>query len=1090
MVTLPHLKPQFMKRFITLMLLVGSSLHAEGTPPDLIQPSFPDGIGQQEGRSLSGIVTDATGPIAGASIAIKGSLNGTVSDAEGRFTLNHVKTGDLLQISFIGYVTQEIRYNGQSQLQIHLQEDSQALEEIVVVGYGVQKKVNLTGSVSSVKGESFEHRPVADATQSLQGLVPGLVVSNNNSGRPGASGTLTLRGQGNLSNTANPYILVDGVEMSLADVNPNDIESISVLKDAAACAIYGARAAYGVILVTTKKGEEGKARINYQGTVGWSTPTVLPDMVDSYQFAQYWNAGVANADSPRLYSEEKLSLLQQYIKDPSSVNPWFELPADANMNPAFENSESGVGNTDYFDLHYKNWAFKQNHNISLSGGGKQAQYYVSGGYYDEQGILRYADINYTRFNFAANLSSQLTDWLKLKVNTKFVHSDQTTPFGDGGLSEGFYHSLARFRPTVAAVDPNGHFTELTMIPYLQSGTYTDTRNNHLSLTVGADIQPLKNWFIFADYTYKLLNTEYEALNVAPQIYAADGVTTSLGVRDELGVSPDGKYTRSLGRTRYQSINLYTNYLFTIADAHNFTVMAGYQEEDNNYSYLKNAITGLYSTSNPNVGMGTGDQVVVDTRNGWATRGFFGRINYDYDGRYLLELNGRYDGSSRFASGHRWGFFPSVSLGWNIHREAFMGSLTDVLSNLKLRASYGRLGNQAGAALYTFASSMALNSSLGNYIFADGRQLFTTAPLVVNPATTWEKVDSKNIGLDFGLFGNALTGSLDLFQRDTKDMLGPGLDFPDFFGAEAPQTNNARLRNRGWELSLNYQGQIGKEIRYNIGGSLSDATAVVTEYANPTGTDPENQWYTGKQVGEIWGYRSDGLIQTEAEADAYNQLDLSYLSGKPWTPGDVHYLDLNGDGAVNKGSNTLDDMGDYTVIGNTTPRYQYTINGMISWRGLSLSLMFQGIGKRDWSPNGVYFWGCGPYAQVTVFPEHLDYWTPENTGAYYPKPYIHSAGGVVPFNSKTQQRTDRYLQSAAYCRLKNLTVSYDLPTDWTHRVGLSKLQVYFSGENLLTFTRLKGMFDPEAIFTASDYSAEGGKNYPMNRVVSVGLIINL
>ena len=1072
------------------MLLVGSSLHAEGTPPDIIQQSFPNGIGQQEGRSLSGIVTDATGPIAGASIAIKGSLNGTVSDAEGRFTLSHVKTGDLLQISFIGYVTQEIRYNGQSQLQIHLQEDSQALEEIVVVGYGVQKKVNLTGSVSSVKGESFEHRPVADATQSLQGLVPGLVVSNNNSGRPGASGTLTLRGQGNLSNTANPYILVDGVEMSLADVNPNDIESISVLKDAAACAIYGARAAYGVILVTTKKGEEGKARINYQGTVGWSTPTVLPDMVDSYQFAQYWNAGVANADSPRLYSDEKLSLLQQYIKDPSSVNPWFELPADANMNPAFENSESGVGNTDYFDLHYKNWAFMQNHNISLNGGGKQAQYYVSGGYYDEQGILRYADINYTRFNFAANLSSQLTDWLKLKVNTKFVHSDQTTPFGDGGLSEGFYHSLARFRPTVAAVDPNGHFTELTMIPYLQSGTYTDTRNNHLSLTVGADIQPLKNWFIFADYTYKFLNTEYEALNVASQIYATDGVTTSLGVRDELGVSPDGKYTRSLGRTRYQSINLYTNYLFTIADAHHFTVMAGYQEEDNNYSYLKNAITGLYSTSNPNVGMGTGDQVVVDTRNGWATRGFFGRINYDYDGRYLLELNGRYDGSSRFASGHRWGFFPSVSLGWNIHREAFMGSLTDVLSNLKLRASYGRLGNQAGAALYTFASSMALNSSLGNYIFADGRQLFTTAPLVVNPATTWEKVDSKNIGLDFGLFGNALTGSLDLFQRDTKDMLGPGLDFPDFFGAEAPQTNNARLRNRGWELSLNYQGQIGKETRYNIGGSLSDATAVVTEYANPTGTDPENQWYTGKQVGEIWGYRSDGLIQTEAEADAYNQLDLSYLSGKPWTPGDVHYLDLNGDGAVNKGSNTLDDMGDYTVIGNTTPRYQYTINGMISWRGLSLSLMFQGIGKRDWSPNGVYFWGCGPYAQVTVFPEHLDYWTPENTGAYYPKPYIHSAGGVVPFNSKTQQRTDRYLQSAAYCRLKNLTVSYDLPTDWTHRVGLSKLQVYFSGENLLTFTRLKGMFDPEAIFTASDYSAEGGKNYPMNRVVSVGLIINL
>ena len=1045
-------------------------------------------------QNVSGVVIEeaTSEPLAGAAIQVKDSQSGTIADAEGRFTLS-VSPGQTLLISYIGMIPQEILVKGNmTSLTIKMLSDAVDINEVVVVGYGVQKKVNLTGSVSSVKGEALELRPVADAVQSLQGMVPGLLVSNSSGGRPGGTGTLTLRGQGNLDNNAAPYILVDGVEMSLSDVNPSDIENISVLKDAAACAIYGARAAYGVILVTTKKGEEGKMRINYQGTVGWSSPTVLPDMVNSYDFAQYWNAGVTNAGSPRLYSDEKLALLQQYINDPSSVNPWFELPANANMNPAFENSESGVGNVNYFDLHYKNWAFKQNHNISLSGGGKAAQYYISGGYYSEDGILRYADMDYKRYNFAANITSQLTSWMKLKVNSKFMHSDQNTPFGDGGISEGFYHSLARFRPTVSPIDPNGNFTELTMIPYLQSGTYTNTQRDNMNLTAGLEIQPMKNWFIFFDYTYKMGNKEYEALNVSPLIYGADGVSTSKGVRSELGMSPDGKFTRSYDRSRYQSINLYTNYLFSIAEKHNFTVMAGFQEEDYDYSLMKNSITGLYSTSNPNVGMGTGDKTVVDTRNGWATRGFFGRINYDYDGRYLVEVNGRYDGSSRFASGNRWGFFPSVSLGWNITREEFMSSVTDVLSNLKLRGSYGLLGNQAGAVLYTFAATMSLNNGLGNYIFSDGRHIFTKAPGVVNPNTTWEKVESKNIGIDFGFLGNSLTGTFDIFQRDTKDMLGPGVDFPDFFGADAPKTNNARMRNRGWELALNYRGQINGDIQYTIGGSISDATSEVTEYANPTGTNPNDNWYTGKKVGEIWGYRADGLIQTQEEADAYNEkYDMSFISGRPWTPGDVKYRDLNGDNKVNKGTNTLDDMGDMTVIGNTTPRYQYTVNGSISWKGISLSMMFQGVGKRDWNPGtGAYFWGSGPYAQVTVFKEHLDYWSESNPGAYYPKPYIHTAGGVVPFRDKTMTTSDRYIQSGAYCRLKNLTVSYDLPAIWTNKVGLQKAQVFFSGENLLTFTKLKGMYDPEAIYTKNDYTSEGGKNYPMNRVISVGLVVNL
>lgn len=1051
--------------------------------------------------SIKGKVTDkANEAIIGASILVEGTSNGTVSDVNGEFNLSNVASNARLKVSYIGYVQQVVVVNGKNFLPIILQEDTEVLDEVVVVGYGVQKKVNLTGSVSAVNGDELSHRPVVDATQSLQGLVPGLVVSNNGSGRPGASGTLTLRGQGNLGNNANPYVLVDGVEMSLSDVNPSDIENISVLKDAAACAIYGARAAYGVILVTTKKGEDGKMRINYQGTVGWTTPTVMPEMANSYDFANYFNTASENAGFPRQYSDEKLGLLQQYIADPSSVNPWAELPPNSNMNPAFENSGSGVGNVDYFKLHYKDFAFKQNHNLSVSGGGKVAQYYVSGGFYSEDGIMRYADIDYSRFNFNANITSEITKWLKMKVNTKFMHSDQNTPFGDGGIGEGFYHSLARFRPTVSPVDPNGHFTELTMIPYLQSGTNTNSQKDNLNLTTGFEAQPLKDWRIFFDYTYKLGNKEDKALNVAPLIYGADGVSTSKGVRDELGMAKDGRFTRTMSQTRYQSINLYTNYLFSIED-HNFTVMGGFQEEDYSYSYLKNSVTDLYSTTNPGLGLGSGDKTIVDTRNAWATRGFFGRVNYDYAGRYLIELNGRYDASSRFAAGHRWGFFPSVSVGWNIMREKFMQPVAHVLSNLKLRGSYGLLGNQTGAALYTFASTMAINGSLGNYIFADGRHLYTKAPGVIDPNTTWEKVESKNLGIDFGFFGSSLTGTFDVFQRDTKDMLGPTADLADLFGGTAPNTNNARMRNRGWELMLNYRGKIGRGIDYSVGASLSDATSEVTKYQNPTGTNPAANWYVGKNVGEIWGYRASGLIQTQTEADAYNaEYDLSYLSGKPWVPGDVKYVNLNGDKKIDNGKNNLEDMGDMTIIGNTTPRYQYTVNGSISYKGLSLSMMFQGVAKRDWmaSSGTSYFWGDGSYAQVTLFKQHLDYWSEENPNAYYPRPYTGPGGKIGEFRNKTTQNSDRYMQSAAYCRLKNLTVSYDLPTTWVDKTGLNKVQVFFSGENLLTFTKLAKMFDPEALFAFSEYGTDAngnplldqaGKNYPINRVLSVGLIVN-
>ena len=857
--------------------------------------------------SISGKVIDKNSqePVIGASVLIEGTSNGTITDLDGNFMLSNVPSKGNLVVSYIGYATQTLPINGRTSFSVVLAEDTETLDEVVVIGYGVQKKVNLTGSVSSVKGDALERRPVADATQSLQGMVPGLLVSNSNTGRPGASGTLTLRGQGNLDNNANPYILVDGVEMSLSDVNPNDIESISVLKDAAACAIYGARAAYGVILVTTKKGEEGKMRVNYQGNVGWSTPTVLPDMVDSYEFAQYWNAGCINAGSPRLYSEEKMGLLQQYIKDPSSVDPWFELPKNSNMNPAFENSELGVGNTNYFDLHYKDWAFKQNHNLSLSGGGKKAQYYISGGYYSEDGILRYADMDFSRYNFAANISSQITDWMKVKVNTKFMHSDEDTPFGDGGLSEGFYHSLARFRPTVAPIDPNGHFTELTMIPYLQSGTYTNTQRDRFSLTAGLDIQPVKNWFIFFDYTYKLMDLEYEALNVSPLIYGADGVSTSKGVRDELGVSPDGKFTRYYAHTRYQSINLYSNYLFTLEDKHNFTVMAGYQEENNDYSYMKNSITGLYSTSNPNVGMGTGDKTVVDTRNGWATRGFFGRVNYDYDGRYLLELNGRYDGSSRFAKGNRWGFFPSASLGWNITREQFMMPIADVVSNLKLRASYSEVGNSIPNEVF----------NKGKADLATGAIASSTYGYFDNPIPETSK--SFEAGFDVSFFDSSLNWDLTYYHT--------GL-YNNYFlqattGGKSKPVNTGLIRNQGIETTVSYSLGFAKDWmwRTSVNFSYNDNKIVKTF--------KDEQGKSSKLEQKIAG---GNIVVRYDEGGSY---------------GDMYALDFrrNDDGSIYLSSNGAPQLSNnsYVYLGNMNSKFQLGWGNTISWKDLSLYFLVSG-----------------------------------------------------------------------------------------------------------------------------------------------------
>ena len=1047
---------------------------------------------QPAGKTVvRGSIVDEKGePVIGATIVEKSDAsNGTVTDFDGNFSLS-IHPNSILQVSYVGYQDQEVTTTGKTSFSIILKEDNKTLDELVVVGYGVQKKVNLTGSVSMIDGEELSKRPVVNVTQSLQGAIPGLTASIPGAGgTPGQSFSLNIRGQGNLSKSDSPYVLVDGVEMNLADINPNDIAAISVLKDAAAAAIYGARAAYGVILVTTKKGQDGKMRISYQGSTGWSQALNLPKMANGYDFAKFFNDGNKNAGVTPQYTDAQLDMLKKYVENPANINSWPGVNANNSMSTIFENNSRGVGSTDWFKFHYKNYAFKQDHNISFSGGTKAAQYYVSGGYYGEDGLLRYADINYARYNFNASLTSQLTDWLKFKLNTKYAIGNKNTPLGDGAINEGmFYHGLARFRATVSPYDLNGNFSELSQVPYLQSGTFTKTNNSNAIITGGFELEPIKNWRIFMEYTYKKGTTDYEALSTPATFTGIDGASYKQNTRSELGIPDAGQYLRSMAASQYQSINLYSNYLFSLGENHNFNLMAGYQEEDNEYKMLQSRVVGLISTANPGINLATGDKTPTEVRNGWATRGFFGRLNYDYKGKYLLEVNGRYDGSSRFAPASRWGWFPSVSVGWNVAHENFMQPITPVLNTFKIRASYGNLGNQSGAGLYTFAETMAI-SNQGNWYFANGRDMILWGPGPTISNVTWEKVESKNIGVDFGMFNNRLTGNFDVFERITKDMLGPSEDVADMFGAAVPNSNNAVMRSRGWELSVNYRGKIGKDINYSVGAMVADAQSTVLKYRNPTLTDPAGNWYEGRNVGEIWGYRASGIIQTQAEADEYNNaVNATYLTARKFEPGDLKFTDLNNDNKINRGANTLNDMGDMTIIGNETPRFQYSINGNISYKNLSLSMLFQGVGKRDYTPAGSnYFSGAGPFAQVTVFQEHLDYWREDNPNAYFTKPYISGAGNNGTFNAKTiNPVSDYYLQDASYIRLKNLTISYEVPQAWLQKIHLNKASVFVSGENLFTLTKMIRFFDPELVFV----SGAGGKNYPLNRVYSVGLILNL
>ena len=1039
--------------------------------------------------NVKGVVNDAMGPVIGASVVEKGNTgNGTITDIDGNFSLN-VPSNSTLVISFVGYKTQELAVAGKTFFNIDLKEDNEMLEEVVVVGFATQKKVNLTGSVGTATAKDLEARPVANAVQALQGVIPGLNINNSgNGGELNATKSINVRGTGTVGTDASgnafssgaPLILIDGMEGDLNSINPQDIENISVLKDAAASSIYGSRAPFGVVLVTTKSGKSGRAQINYNMNMRFATPVKMPQMANSYEFVNLFDDAEYNGSGRHLYTDEYRQFVYDFMTGKSNDYIW------GTTGGGKWNYDYSANNVDWLKEYYRSTAPSHEHNVSVSGGNDKVTYYLSANYMSQEGFMRYGTEDYDRFTVTAKVSAQLTKALKVDYSNRWVRTDYARPTY---MNDDFYnHILRRARPVRAVYDPNGYLmSDINYVGAMRDGGRHKEQKDAMSQQIKVTLTPLKNWNIIGEMNIKTDNnwTHWEQF----LIYAhyKDKPEETYKALTSANKNQVSEYSL---KTTYLNPTVYSNYNFSLNEKHNFTVLGGFQAEIMKYRDLEGARTGLITEDLPvlNLTADADSYTLKGLYKNWKNAGFFGRINYDYDGKYLVEGNLRYDGSSRFRRGNRWILTPSFSLGWNVAGESFWENLADVVNTLKLRVSYGELANQNTTNWYPTYQTLSITTNGGNWLQNGSKTNIAAVPGLISTALTWEKIKNTNIGLDFGAFNNRLTGSFDYFWRKTKNMVGPGVELPAILGTSVPATNNTDLTTFGWELSLGWRDKVG-ELSYGVKMNISDSRTRIDKYPNPTNS--LSKYREGELTGDIYGYTTIGIAKTQEEMDAH----LASLPnggqtalGSKWEAGDIMYADINGDGKISNGSNTMDDMGDLKKIGNNTPRFRTGITIDAQWKGFDFSMFWQGVLKRDFDPgeNSMVFWGTTGSGQwwSTSFKDHMDYFRAEDTtsplganvNSYYPRPL---------FNNKNHKTQTAYLQNAAYMRLKNLQLGYTLPKSLINKIGLQNVRVYVSGENLLTITGLSDTMDPET----AGIGKQGGTVYPLSRVYSFGLSVN-
>ncbi len=1033
--------------------------------------------------TVKGTVTDQDGmPIPGATVSVPGTNIGTATDIDGNYTLT-VPDNSRLVFSFIGYESQTVEVGTREVIDIKLTESAQALDEVVVVGYGKQEKVNLTGAVGVAGSDRLVNRPIANVAEGLQGVIPNLNIEPQ-SGDPSQPAAFNVRGFTSI-NGGQPLVLVDNVPMDLNQINPNDIESVSVLKDASAAAVYGARAAFGVILVTTKSGQQGKVSVSLNSQLALARPIFNMDPItDPHAFVNARN--IANI---------RTNGVPQYDPD------WVEGTRRWSENPIPENEWRGVdgalrfyGFNNYQDEIMTDFAPTSQHDMTISGGSENSSYFVSFGHLSRDGYLAENNEQFKRYNVLMKGDFQVTPWLKLEE--KVIVNTQTSDKPHFYNWDVNINSLARVNPIMPIQFPDlpyylepgdrdqyeryigMYFGGTNFWPYLKDGGRNQWRSTDVWLDQGVELTPVKGLSIRGNFAFNMFNRTQQ--QVASRVEIVNNDLRNPNDMINFGFSGNDFINEVNRMDQYYVINAVADYTFDLPERHKLNTMVGYNQEWGNWKTVRaqnnTLITPLITDLNATIGL----QQTFGGQEHMSLRGAFYRVNYIFDDRFLIESNGRYDGTSRFPRDSRFGFFPSVSLGWRISNESWMAGASNWLDELKIRASYGQLGNQLlvdnndNPIYYPYIPTMGIGQSSFMMTGAN-RTPFVSPAGLVSPDLTWETVISQNVGVDFTLFGGKIDGSLDVYTRDTKDML-MAQEMPALLGTGAPRTNAADLRTYGWELALTYRNQFRPDLMYDVTLALADWQATITRFNNPSGalpagTQSTNTYYEGQMLNEIWGYETVGIFQTQEEVD--NAPDQSFL-GANWRPGDIQYADLDGDGRITSGNNTLDNPGDRRVIGNSTPRYSFGVNQNVQWRNFHLNLFFQGVWSRDhWPTSGNWTWFFPFNAGHVEWYFLNDSWSEDNRDAYFAHPHISTN------DKKNIQPQTRFLQNAGYVRLKNLSLGYDLPTNWMQTIGFSSANVYFVGQNLWEYSPIRPPLDPETIW-------EGAIQYPMQRIYTMGV----
>ncbi len=1092
----------------------GSGIKAEIVEKNIILSAAMNPEKEQTGKKQDGVrfygkvIDSKTGePVIGASIMIPGTNNGGISDIDGNFDIK-VPAGTEVEVSCIGYATKRIRTgNGNSSVVITLDVAEEFLSESVVVGYGSMKKANLSGAVDQVTSEQFINRPVANTTQMLQGAVPNLNIDLAD-GKPNASASYNIRGTTSIGAGGSALILIDGVEGDPAMINPNDIESVSVLKDAASAAIYGSRAPYGVVLITTKSADKTRDHfsLSYSGNFALQQVTARPDIVDdgylyASMFHEAWFNHRHSEPTAMNKSQEFSSVWLDEFKQRKLDGNTAETDVNANGKYVY------YGNTNYYDAIWKKLVTSQTHNVSASGGTDKLNFYVSGRIYDYDGLFKFTSDTYQTMNLRSKISAQLLDWLNLSENIEYTYDDYFYPMGYTGEAGGVMGRAIsdEGHPSAPIFNPDGTLTKsgAYAIGGLVTGNnYMDRITKTFKTTTALKARFLGNKLRFSgDYTFRSRDYTESKKSTAIPYSSAPGVISYLGTQET------GEYIKeSLQLTNYIAVNAYGEYEDYFGRNY-FKALLGYNYEQQTYKSTYSQRYGLLNPYVTSINFALGDDMSISAGGEkWRYAGAFFRFNYGYDDRYLLEVNGRYDGSSKFPTNSQWGFFPSVSAAWRVSKEHWWKVSPNYISNLKFRVSYGELGN-SNVSSYSYLEKFSLSTfgtgTGSSARFLDGKSLlrYTSSPSQIPDNIGWEHSRTLDGGLDLGMFKGKLNITADVYARKTLDMYTVGPTLPDTFGASSPKGNYADMSTYGYELSISYNDSFvlaGSPFNYGVKATLADYHSIIDRYNNDS--RKLSDYYAGMRVGELWGFRTNGLFQNQAQIDAefggagYKNTLMETSQNKVTYPGDIWFRDLNGNNKIDKGSNTADDPGDMEIIGNTQPRYIYSfmLNG--SWRGFSLSAFFQGVGKQDWFPgNECPFWGQYNRPYNNAYKWMIgNYWTEDNPDAYLPR----YTGYYQPFYKGSSYPCDRYLQNVAYIRLKNLNIGYDLPKKWIEKLSLSSVNVYFSGENLWTWSPLYKRtkdFDVLSITHKSDKdlsdSRGTGYNYPSMKTFSFGITIN-